>query len=53
MLFGKKYLIIFGLAGITICAIVGITLGVVLSRPDNFQKAFKLLDKYPLVDGYL
>jgi hypothetical protein len=49
----KKNLIIIGILALTACAIVGITLGVVLSEPeDNFKKSLKILEKNPLIDGY-
>lgn len=49
----KKNLILFGVLGVTICLIVGLTVGIVLTTAkDDFQRAVSFLSSNPLVDGH-
>lgn len=52
----KQNLFLFIILGITLCLIIGLTVGIVLSQNSrdaigSYKRAIDLLEKYPLVDG--
>ena len=52
----KQNLFLFIILGITLCLIIGLTVGIVLSQNSrdgigSYRRAIDLLEKYPLVDG--
>ena len=52
----QENLFLFGILGITLCLIIGLTVGIVLSQNDrsalgSYARAVDLLEKYPLIDG--
>jgi len=52
----QENIFLFGILGITLCMIIGLTVGIVLSQNSrdsigSFRRAIDLLEKYPLIDG--
>lgn len=53
----RENMFLFGIMGITIGMIAGLTTGIVLSQNDraslgSYRRAIDILESYPLVDGY-
>lgn len=54
----QKNLFLFGVLGVTLCLIIGLAVGIVLSQDSkdgisSIKRANELLDYYPVIDAYI